>query len=103
MGLKSSDRSLRHNDPSIHWVSALLIIILLVSGFRAADTVDPVAKAAILKFHIPLALAVLALTMVRIVWWWGFDREPKPVAGSPYGRSVWRGGCISSSTSSSWV
>ena len=68
---------------SIHWVSALLIIILLVSGFRAANTVDPVAKAAILKFHIPLALAVLGLTILRIVWRWGFDRKPKPVAGSP--------------------
>ena len=84
MGLKSTTDRYGTMILSIHWVSALLISILLVSGFRAANTVDPVAKAAILKFHIPLALAVLALTMVRIVWWWGFDRKPKPVAGSPY-------------------
>ena len=84
MGLKSTADRYGTMILSIHWVSALLIIILLVSGFRAANTVDPVAKAAILKFHIPLALAVLCLTVWRIVWWWGFDRKPKPVVGSPY-------------------
>ena len=42
------------------------------------------AKAAILKIHIPIAVAVLALTILRIVWWWGFDRKPKPVAGAPH-------------------
>ena len=84
MGLKSTADRYDTMILSIHWVSALLIIILLVSGLRAANTVDPVAKAAILKFHIPLALAVLGLTVWRIVWWWGFDRKPMPVVGSPY-------------------
>jgi cytochrome b561 len=27
---------------------------------------------------------VLALMLLRIVWWWGFDRKPGPVAGSPH-------------------
>lgn len=27
---------------------------------------------------------MLALTLLRIVWWWGFDRKPDPVAGSPH-------------------
>jgi cytochrome b561 len=26
---------------------------------------------------------VLVLTVIRVVWWWGFDRKPNPVAGSP--------------------
>ncbi len=84
MGLKSTADRYGTMIVSIHWVSALLIIILLVSGFRAANTVDPVAKAAIIKFHLPLAIAVLALTILRIVWWWRFDRKPKPIAGSSY-------------------
>jgi cytochrome b561 len=67
---------------SIHWVSVVLILILIVSGFRAAGA-DPAAKAAILRLHIPIALAMLALTILRIVWWLGFDRKPEPVAGSP--------------------
>jgi cytochrome b561 len=45
--------------------------------------VDPVAKAAILRVHVPIAVGVLALMILRIVWWWGFDRKPTAVAGSP--------------------
>lgn len=71
---------------SIHWISVVLILILIGSGFRAANTVDPVAKAAILRLHVPIAVAVLALTLFRIVWWWRLDRKPRPVAGSP----VWQ-------------
>ncbi len=67
----------------IHWTSALLILVLIVSGFRAAGTVDSAAKAAILRVHVSIAVAVLALTVVRIVWWWGVDRKPDPVSGSP--------------------
>lgn len=65
----------------IHWMSAVLILVLIVSGFRAAGTVDLAAKTAILRVHVPIA--VLALTVVRIVWWWGVDRKPGPVSGSP--------------------
>jgi cytochrome b561 len=69
---------------AIHWLTAALIIILLASGFRAADAADAATKAAILRAHIPIAIAVLTLTLVRLVWWWGFDRKPIPVAGSPH-------------------
>jgi cytochrome b561 len=72
-----------HVAVSIHWVSVLLILILIDSGFRAANTVDPSAKAALLRIHIPIAVGLLTLTIFRIVWWWGLDRKPKPVAGSP--------------------
>jgi cytochrome b561 len=66
MGLKGTADRYGTMILAIHWVSALLIIFLLVSGFRAANTDDAAAKAAILRFHIPLALAVLALTVWRI-------------------------------------
>jgi cytochrome b561 len=83
MGLKSTAGRYGAIVVSIHWLSALLIVILIASGFRAANTVDPAAKAAILRVHVPIAIAVLALTIVRIGWWWGFDRKPNPVAGTP--------------------
>jgi cytochrome b561 len=66
MGLKNTADRYGAMIVSIHWVSAQLIIILLVSGFGAANTVDPGAKAAILKFHLPLAIPVLALTILRL-------------------------------------
>lgn len=68
---------------SVHWLSAILILALLGSGFQAGNAMDPAAKAAFLRFHIPVAIAVLLLTLLRIVWWWRFDVKPLPVRGSP--------------------
>jgi cytochrome b561 len=84
MILKSTSDQYGTVAVSIHWVSAVLVLILIGSGFRAANTVDPAAKAAILRVHVPIAIGVLALMLLRIVWWWGFDRKPGPVAGSPH-------------------
>jgi len=68
---------------SIHWISAILILALLGSGFQAANAPDSIAKGAFLRAHIPMAIAILLLTLFRIVWWWLFDRKPLPVQGSP--------------------
>lgn len=68
---------------TIHWLSAILIIGLLGSGFKAGNAADLAAKAAFLRFHIPVAILVLLLTAFRILWWWRFDRKPLPVKGSP--------------------
>ena len=51
MGLKSTRDRYGPVAVSMHWLSALLIIILIASGFRAANTVDAAAKAAILRVH----------------------------------------------------
>ena len=66
---------------TIHWISAFLIVFLLASGFRAAGTIDPGMKAAILRVHVPAGLLLLALTMFRIAWWWRWDDWPAPVPG----------------------
>jgi hypothetical protein len=60
-----------------------VFLILIASGFGPANAVDPIAKATILRVHVPIAVGVLALMILRIVWWWGFDRKPTAVAGSP--------------------
>jgi cytochrome b561 len=67
---------------SIHWLAALLLLVLIVSGFRAGDMEDLVAKASILRVHIPIAILVLLLTLLRIFWWWFADSKPVPVAGT---------------------
>jgi cytochrome b561 len=84
MALKSTSDHYGTVAVLIHWISVVLILILIGSGFRAANIVDPVAKAAILRIHVPIAIAVLVLMILRIVWWWGFDRKPKPVAGATH-------------------
>jgi cytochrome b561 len=67
----------------VHWVTALLILILIGSGFSAANAADSAAKLAILKVHVPLAFGVLAVMILRVVWWLGFDQKPIPPVGSP--------------------
>jgi cytochrome b561 len=68
---------------TIHWISAVLIIGLLGSGFVAARTADVADKVAILRVHVPVAILVLVLTLGRLWWWWQFDSKPEPVAGVP--------------------
>lgn len=66
----------------IHWLAAALIIALLASGFRAADTLDPAAKSALLRLHAIGGIAVLILTLGRIAWWLFGDRKPLPIPGT---------------------
>ncbi len=68
---------------AIHWITALALLGLLVSGFRAADMLDDVAKTAILRIHTAVGIAVLALTLARILWWVAVDKKPAYPAGQP--------------------
>jgi Cytochrome B561 len=67
---------------TIHWLSALAILVLIGSGFGAAATPDPAVKLGLLQLHVPLAITVLVLTMGRIAWWFA-DRKPEPITGTP--------------------
>ena len=81
MSVKSTSTNYGTVAVTIHWRSALFILALLGSGFRAANTLDPEVKAQILSLHVPLGLAILLLTLARIAWWWFADRKPDPVSG----------------------
>lgn len=83
MNLKSNPERYGTLAVAIHWLSAVLILALLGSGFRAANAMDTAIKAGLLRFHIPVAIIILLLTIFRIVWWWRFDLKPLPVRGSP--------------------
>ena len=63
---------------TIHWLSALLILVLIGSGFSAGGAEDVAAKSATLRLHIPLGIAVLLLTVGRIAWWGFADTKPRP-------------------------
>ena len=67
---------------AIHWITAVAILALLVAGLWAANTSDNGTKVALLRVHVPLGVAVLALTVFRIVWWFT-DRRPAALAGTP--------------------
>lgn len=83
MPVKSIDSHYGSVAVSIHWLSTMLIIVLLGSGFRAAGAADPAAKAQVLAVHASIGALILLLTFARIGWWWFADRKPDPIAGAP--------------------
>ena len=68
---------------TIHWLAAVLILIQLGSGFRAASATDVTIKEMTLSLHVPLGIAVLVLTIARVIWWMLFDQKPNPPSQDP--------------------
>lgn len=83
MTVKSTSQSYGSVAIAIHWLSAILIVILLASGFRTANMSDAVAKAGTLMVHAPAGILLLVLTMARIGWWLFADSKPEPLGNSP--------------------
>ena len=68
---------------TVHWLTALLIAGLLISGNRMDGMADPAAKAQLLMIHAPVGVLIGLLTLFRIFWWWRFDRKPEAVGTTP--------------------
>jgi cytochrome b561 len=83
MALKSTQDRYGGVAIAIHWLAAVLIVTLLVTGFRVSGAADAASKAAFLRFHAVIGIAILALTLGRIAWWWFADKKPLPVGGQP--------------------
>ncbi|SMQ86051.1 cytochrome b561 [Devosia lucknowensis] len=80
MPLKSSTSRYGAIAASIHWLSAIAVILMLVSGLVMGNEDDLVPR--LLPFHVALGVVVGLLTLFRVVWWWLFDKHPQPVAGT---------------------
>ncbi|MCH9844728.1 MAG: cytochrome b/b6 domain-containing protein [Alphaproteobacteria bacterium] len=80
MGRTSSNTQYGTIAVTLHWLSAILIFILLGSGFIASDTENSITKIMFLRFHVPIAIMILLLTIARICWWLFADKKPTPVA-----------------------
>ena len=83
MSMKSSNTRYGSVAIAIHWLTAIIILMLFATGLLAAGQADPAAKLALVRFHVPLGTAVLVLTLLRIVWWWLADRRPALPADEP--------------------
>lgn len=79
MSFKSSSNQYGTVAVTIHWISALFILVLIASGLRAGHMEDSAGKADILKVHVSLGIIILLLTLARIVWWKFADSKPEPV------------------------
>lgn len=68
---------------TIHWVTALLIVGVLVLGLNLDDAETDEIRRSLLVPHMALGLTVFALTLFRIGWWAFADRKPAPLAAVP--------------------
>ncbi len=67
----------------VHWITALGVALLFLSGTRAADSDVAATKIGALGVHAPLGLGILAVTLLRILWWRLADTKPALVPGMP--------------------
>lgn len=62
-----------------HWLSALLIVVLIPMGFWM-QSAEPAVKPLLYKTHVLIGLSVLGITVLRLVWRW-LDTTPDLPAG----------------------
>lgn len=79
--LKSSPDRYGAIPITIHWLSAIFILLALGSGLQAGNVVEPAIKASVLRIHISAAIIVMLLTASRIVWWLFMDNKPLSLPG----------------------
>ncbi|WP_240231183.1 cytochrome b [Devosia lacusdianchii] len=81
MSLKSSPTRYGGVAVAIHWLTALAIFGMLISGLSAANTLDEATRLTLLRGHAVMGTMIGVLTVLRIVWWVFFDKRPREVGG----------------------
>lgn len=79
MSLKSTNSRYGSIAMAFHWLTALAIAALMVTGQMMDGLQDATRQIAILQWHVPMGLTVLLLTLGRIGWWLWADRHPAPL------------------------
>ena len=54
---------------SLHWMTALIVFGMLVSGFAVAEFISSIAtKFEVIQWHKSFGMLILALTALRLIW-----------------------------------
>lgn len=80
MALKSTTDRYGTAAITIHWVSALLILLLFGTGITTAQISDEAIRQLLLRIHAPIGAAILLLTLFRLLWWVKYDSKPSPLS-----------------------
>jgi cytochrome b561 len=87
MGLLSEKDRYGAVAVTIHWVTALAILLLLTSGLVAANMAGDV-PVNLIRIHVALGVSVFVLTLLRIGWWFVVDTRPAEIGGMPRWQSL---------------
>lgn len=88
MSLKSSPTRYGTVAIAIHWLTAVAILLMLISGLAAVNTADTAVELNLLRAHATMGALVGVLTLLRIVWWLFFDRRPAAAASLSRGQAM---------------
>ncbi|MCR5855615.1 cytochrome b [Mesorhizobium sp. J428] len=83
MALKSDAIRYGSVARTMHWVTAVAILAMVGSGLAAESASGEAGAVNILRFHVVTGVAVLALTVLRILWWVLADTRPADTAATP--------------------
>ena len=83
MNMKSDAQRYGVVARTMHWMTALAVLVMLGSGLAADRLAGDPATENILVFHVVTGIAVVALTLLRILWWTFADRKPREPASMP--------------------
>ena len=81
MGMKSTSTRYGSMAITIHWTSALAVVLAFIAGLALANAATVTVP--LLVAHIVLGVSVLLLTLLRIVWWLAADDRPPLPADQP--------------------
>lgn len=81
MSLKSQTNRYGSVAIAIHWLTAIAILGMLISGLAAANSIDPQTQFTLLRGHAIMGMLIGVLTVFRIIWWLAFDKRPADQPG----------------------
>ncbi len=82
--MKSSQTTYDSVSKTLHWVTAAAILVLLALGWTMGDLEDGPAKLDAYQWHKSIGIAILALTLFRVMW-----RLAKPALALPDSMRTW--------------
>ncbi len=68
---------------AIHWLTAILILVMFILGFSAEEAETDALERMLLIPHIVIGITILLLTLFRIGWWVFADKKPAEQPGIP--------------------
>lgn len=83
MALKSDAIRYGSVARTMHWVTAAAILAMVGSGLAAESASGEPEAVNILRVHTVTGVAVVALTLLRILWWVFADRRPADTTSTP--------------------
>ena len=66
--MKSSAEKYGRLALSLHWISALLMLVLWPLGFIMARMGDSANRTSLYRVHVVIGLLILLLTIIRVIW-----------------------------------